>query len=215
VTGRKEPAIVAELGRPETPEEAASRRTENSRAHRANQTFVNLIGAILACLAVVLLIVIVVVRPTQPPRAAVDFASVASQAQSETDVALTVPHLPATWSSNDAHVNKVSGITTWYIGFITPNQQFIALNQGIAANPTWQSNLLNGSAQSGTATIDGVRWAVFDERSHNAPGNLAYALATTAGTTTFVLYGTAKDSEFEALASAIASDVLALKNGTP
>ena len=43
----KEPAIVAELGRPETPDETAERKAETSRKHRAGQTTFNLVVALI------------------------------------------------------------------------------------------------------------------------------------------------------------------------
>ena len=61
--GVPERPIVAELGRPETPEETANRKAERSRLHRSNQTALNLVAALIVCLVVVLLIVLVVVRP--------------------------------------------------------------------------------------------------------------------------------------------------------
>ena len=63
----KQPAIVAELGRPETPEETAARKAENSRKRRANQTAFNLIVATIASLGIVLFLVVVVVRPNPEP----------------------------------------------------------------------------------------------------------------------------------------------------
>ena len=59
----KEPRVVAELGRPETPQETVDRRAVASRTRRQNQNFFNLIIALLASLAVVAIIVLVVVRP--------------------------------------------------------------------------------------------------------------------------------------------------------
>jgi hypothetical protein len=211
----KQPAIVAELGRPETPEETAARRAENSRKHRANQSLVNLIGALLATLAVVLVIVLVVVRPSQPPAAPVDYASVAAEAQGGVDAPLIVPRLPDGWAANDARLDTVSGVDTWHIGFVTPAQQFIAVDQGIDGNPSWQSTLLQNRPQTGKTTIDGVTWQVFDNRTADQPGNVAYALATTAGSSTVLLYGTADDTEFETIATAISADVLALGEATP
>jgi hypothetical protein len=37
--------VVAELGRPETPEETAARKAESSRVYRSSQNFRNLIAA--------------------------------------------------------------------------------------------------------------------------------------------------------------------------
>jgi hypothetical protein len=66
----RQPRIVAELGRPETPEETAARKAENSRKHRENQTLRNLVFALLSSLAVVLVLVLVVGGPAgAPPQA--------------------------------------------------------------------------------------------------------------------------------------------------
>lgn len=206
----RQPRVVAELGRPETAEETAARRAENSRAHRDNQSVVNLVAALVASLAIVLFLIVVVVRPDPGAPEPIDYATIAAEAQVDAAVPLTVPRLPEGWTANAARLGDVGEVQTWYIGFLTPSTQFIALNQGIGANPTWQSTLLRSGAQTGTVTIDGVTWAVFDHRDADRPGNLAYALATTAGTTTVVLHGTATDAEFETLATAIAADVAAL-----
>ena len=203
----KEPRIVAELGRPETPEETAARKAENTRKHRANQTVINLVLALVASLAIVLVLVLVVVRPTQPPRAAIDYAAVAAQEQPGVDEPLASPTLPPEWTSNAASLDTgTDDITTWSIGFITPAEQFIAFRQGIDANPTWLANRLDKLTPTGTETIDGVEWTVYDNRDSRDPGNLAYAMSTTSGLSTLALYGTAETPEFLALATALSAD---------
>lgn len=205
----KEPAIVAELGRPETAEETAKRKAENSRKHRANQTALNLVGATVASLAIVAFLIIVVVRPAPAPTESIDYATIASQAQVNAQQPLLAPVLPATWAANDARFETKQQVPTWYIGFITPSTQFIALNQGIDAGPNWTAALLNSATETGSIVIDGITWTEFDERNSQSPGNFAYSLATTSGDNTIVLHGTADDSEFEALATAIAAEVSA------
>jgi hypothetical protein len=86
--------IVAELGRPETPEETAARKAENSRSHRANQTTRNLLLATFASLAVVLFVVLVVVRPAGDLVKTVNYHSVARQAQQTVSETLADPSLP-------------------------------------------------------------------------------------------------------------------------
>ena len=84
---KKQPRIVAELGRPETPDETARRKAENTRKHHANQTAVNLTLSIVASLAVVLFLVLVVVRPSGTVnRQEIDYQTVAESAESNVDV---------------------------------------------------------------------------------------------------------------------------------
>jgi len=200
-----EPRIVAELGRPETPEETAARKAENSRKHRANQTLLNLVVATVASLVIVLFLVVVVVRPDPGTvNNPVDYTAVAAEAQGGSNETLLAPVLPA-WTANDARFGTTAAVSTWYIGFITPTTEFIALVQGIDANPTWQQSVLEGAQSTGAVTIDGVTWTEYDQRDANDPGNFAYSLATTSGGSTIVLHGTAPTTEFELLASAIAA----------
>jgi len=184
-------------------DEIAAIKAENSRAHRAAQTMRNLIWALVATLAVVLFLVFVVVRPDSPPRDPVDYRTIAGQVQSDLDASIVAPVLPEGWEANEAQLRTAGEIPVWYIGLITPGQQFIALNQGVDANPTWVDNLLDSAQPTGSLVIDGVTWTVYDHRNAEDPGNLAYALVTEHQESTFVLYGTATDTEFETLATAM------------
>jgi len=198
--------VVAELGRPETPEETAARKAETSRKHRANQTLLNLVVALVASLAVVVFLVVVVVRPAPAPAASIDYATIATQAQVDAAETLLAPVLPAGWSANDARFQTTEQVPTWYIGLITPSEQYIGLDQGIGANPTWLAAQLDDAEQSGTVTIDGIEWTVYDQRGASDPGNFAYSLAATRGGSTVILHGTASDGEFELLATAVAAE---------
>ena len=201
----KQPAIVAELGRPETPEETANRKAENSRKHRASQTLVNLVVATVASLAIVLFHVVVVVRPDPGPPTPVDFSTTAAEAQAQATAPLVVPVLPPGWYANSARFDAANDLPVWYVGFVTPSTQFIALNQGIGADRDWQDTLLDSASATGSVTIDAVTWTVFDRRDQRDTGNFAYSMATTTGTSTIVLHGTAPVGEFELLAASIAS----------
>lgn len=205
---RQKPApIVAELGRPETPEETATRKAENTRRHYANNTLFNLVIAIIASLAIVLFIVVVVVRPDPAPTESVDVAQIASQAESATSGPLLAPTIPADWYANKATISTRAEVLTWYVGYVTSSTQFIALNEGIDANPTWQALVLDAALETGTTTIDGITWTVYDQRESDKPGNHAYAMATELDGSTIVLHGTASTEEFELLAGSIASEV--------
>lgn len=219
----REPRIVAELGRPETPEETAARKAENSRKHRANQTTLNLVLALAASLAIVLVIVLIVVRPDQSSQLTVDWRAAAAESQEQVAAPLLSPDLPETWSANAADLTRGSDdIVEWYIGFVTPGTeaapgaQFIGLREGIEATPSWLDDVLESSPQTGDIEIGDITWAVYDARDRpDAPGNLDYALSTTTTAegeipaTTIVVYGTAQTDEFELLATAVAQQLTA------
>jgi Protein of unknown function (DUF4245) len=201
-TGR----VVAELGRPETPQETAARKAENSRAHRANQTTRNLILALIASLAIVLFTVLIVVRPSSNLVKSVDYRTVAAQAQPSVNEPLAAPVLPKGWSSNDAELRTGSGTAvTWYVGLITPRQQFIAIEQGISTGDTWFGSLLGKAQPTGHVIIRGIRWTIYNQRSASNVGNFPYSLTSTIGGSHFVLHGSADSAEFSVLAGSIAT----------
>ncbi len=208
--GQKPPRIVAELGRPETPDETAARKAENSRAHRANQTTRNLVLALLASLAVVLFVVLVVIRPDNTPVTYVDYRAIAASAQQSVSQPLVAPQLPKTWKSNSAVLKDGDGDgTTWYVGLITPKQQFIAIEEGISTDDTWFGGLLGKAQPTGHTTIAGIRWTIYDQRTTADNGNFQYYIATTVDKLHFVLHGSATGTahvpaEYSQLATALA-----------
>jgi len=210
----KPPAVVAELGRPETPQETAARKAENSANHRNRQTINNLVYSLIATVALVAVIVIVVPRgnptATKPP---VDYTSIAQQAQGSEPDAFLVPKLPSSWTSNNAELRTKTAdkVDSWYIGLITPKKQFIGITQGFGANDSWVSEQVDKSRIKGTRVIDGVTWDVYDNRSSGSNnGNVDYALVTQSGDSTVILFGTADDTEFRTVASSLAGQIHSL-----
>ncbi|QYH36820.1 DUF4245 domain-containing protein [Salinibacterium sp. M195] len=203
-----EQRVVAELGRPETPDETFARKAETSRKHRANQTLLNLVGATVASLGIVLFLVLVVVRPSDEAPVTADYQTIAADAQVDASEPLLAPSLPESWYSNSARLGTTSSVQTWYIGFVAPPSasQFIALEQGIDANPTWLGIVTDGAAATDTIVINGISWTVYDRRSSSDTGNYAYSMSAEIGGSTVVLHGTAASSEFELLAASIAAD---------
>jgi hypothetical protein len=60
----------------------------------------------------------------------------------------------------------------------------------------------------GTRTIDGVTWDVYDNRTSSSDnGNVAYALATSAGHSSIVVFGTAADAEFRTVAGTLSGQI--------
>lgn len=207
---RKQPRIVAELGRPETPDETAARKAAASRRHRENRNFVNLIAALIVCLAVVLVMVLVVVRPDVPEREPIDVAGAAAGAQAVTDEPLLAPELPEGWDANVAEVRTgADEVITWYAGYVTPGEQFLFFRQALDANPTWLVTAIEQATPTGERAIAGITWTEYDQRQLEDPGNLEYVLTTEQGASTVVIGGTADDVELQTFAEAVSAELTA------
>jgi len=197
---------VAGLGRPETPEETAARVAESRRKRRANQSVKNLILSLVASLGIVLFLIVVVVQQA-PPAAPIDYLRTAEEASAGLDSSVIAPIVPPTWSANRADLSASGGVREWYVGFLTADDEFIALVQGFDTNPTWLSDLLRAPRSTEPVEIAGVTWNLYDRRGVEAVGNRQYALVTETAESTIVLYGTASEDEFVQLATAIAADL--------
>jgi hypothetical protein len=211
---KKPPAVVAELGRPETPEETAERKAQNSRNHRDRQTLNNLIYALIATVGLVIVIVHVVPRGTPVDVSApVDYRSIAAEGQGSEPDALLVPVLPKGWSSNNADLRTKTPdkVDSWYIGLLTPKGEYIGLEQGFKANDSWVAEQVNKSMIKGTTTIDGITWDVYDNRSSTSDnGDVDYAQVAHAGSSSIILYGTATADEFRVLSRALSDQITRL-----
>ncbi|ARJ05739.1 hypothetical protein GCM10010988_08660 [Cnuibacter physcomitrellae] len=206
--------IVAELGRPETPEETAARQAEQSRLYRQRKTLNNLVLSLLVTVGLVVVIVLAVPRPATVERDPVDYAQVAQSVQSSMPVPLAVPTLPEGWTSNAAELRGggADGVASWYVGLLTPGDspQYVGLTQALDSNPTWLAQQLGDSVAAGTVDLGGVTWTVFDNRGRSGDfGNNQYALEAESGRSTYIVAGTATPEEVQQVASSIASDVLA------
>ncbi len=206
---RRPPRVVAELGRPETPDETAARKAENSRNYRKRKTVNNLVYSLLVCVALVAIIALAVPRSDASLVAEVDYRAVAAEAQAASEHPLADPDLPDSWSANRAEVDSSGGVSSWNIGLISPSDQFVGITQGFDANETWLFEQLRRSTASSTTTIDGIDWTVYDNRENNDAGNVEYALTTEAGASTFIIFGTAPEEEFHTVASALTAQVRA------
>ncbi|MBF4616391.1 DUF4245 domain-containing protein [Curtobacterium sp. VKM Ac-1376] len=197
--------IVAELGRPETPEETWARKDAARTARRQHQTAFNLVIALIASLGIVLFLVAVVVRPDTTVDRTVDYQQIAADAKVD-DVTLAAPGLPDGFSANRADFasKTTDGVDVWTVGFVTPDKQYLGLQQGIDANASWVSNQLDQRPANGTRTIDDTEWTVYDRRSEGTDaGNHAYSLVSRFGKNTIVLSGTADDKSFRTVATAV------------
>lgn len=204
--------IVAELGRPETPQETADRKAESSRVYRSSQSFRNLIAALIITIAVVAIIVFAVPRGQPTERPAIDVAKIASDVESTSDRPVIVPELGATWRVNAAALDG-GAVTVWNITLAPAGERergFINLSQAFDADVTWAPQETGGMAPTGTEEIDGVSWDVFDIGDRGS-ANVTYALGTQAGRDYVLLYGSRSADSTKELAQSLTEQLRNLK----
>jgi hypothetical protein len=144
-------------------------------------------------------------NPGSPGIDPVDYTAIAAEAQPAVDKQLLAPALPEHWQANRAELQTGGdGVTVWRINFLTPSGEFLGLKQGIDGNPSWLFEQLQGTDETGSTTIERLRWTL-----HEGPenGNLAHAMSATDGDSIVVLYGTASDDEFAALAQLLSTEL--------
>ncbi|MDQ1128126.1 DUF4245 family protein [Microbacterium sp. SORGH_AS_0888] len=207
------PRIVAELGRPETPEETAARKAESSRAYRSSQTFRHLIAALLATLAVVAIVIFMVPRGDVVGVSRVDVATEAAAMATAYQRTVIAPAAPAGWLVNSA---KMEGddVSAWTVVYVPDEEAgYLRFAQAFDPDPAWVSRTLSGASSNGSVTIAGIEWTRYEISDAARAGNVSYALATDAGTDEVLLYGTADADTTAVLAAAVADQIRAMRGG--
>lgn len=205
------PRVVAELGRPETPEETAARKAASSAAYRSSKTFRNLLVALGVILAIVVVIVAIVPRGSLPEAEPADVAAAAASASASVGQPLLVPEVPGDWRANSA---RLEGTSMWRVVYAPP-QGFVRVAQGLGVSPTWVSETLGGLAPTGSVTIDGIVWDEYAIPSAAQSAGISYALATDAGADTVLIYGSTDAATAAMAAEGVTDQVLDLREESP
>lgn len=169
-------------------------------AKRANASVIGMVIALLVSIAAFLPVVLMNPFPKSDGfRPDVDVASVAKNA---TDVAGFTPVAPETgntFTSNYARWESGSGtgVPTWEVGFLTPNESFIGLVQTQKSNPTWLLQETGNAPVTGKRSAGGQEWELRDN------GKGAKSMVLDYRGTTVILTGPAKLDEFTVLADAV------------
>ena len=208
--------IVAELGRPETPEETAARKAESSRVYRSSQNVRSLVAALIATLAVVAIVVFAVPRGEPASAPHVDLTGIAADVESTMDRPVIVPDLGKFWRVNAAELS--SGATVVWEVTLAPaaddERGFIRLAQAFDADSGWAPQRLNGTAATDTVTIDGREWDVYKLGDVGAKQNITYAIGTQAGADYVLLYGSRSAASTADLASSLTPQIDALSENS-
>lgn len=207
----KSAPIVAEIGRPETPEETAARKAAFSKTYRASQNFRNLIAALLVTLAVVAVVIFAVPRGERASETKVDVAAIAQDVESTMGRPALVPELDDFWRANAAELQ--SGATVVWNITLAPAAEdergFIRVAQAFDDDSSWAPQMLNGTAATDTTQIGGLDWDVYALRG-DAEDNVSYAIGTQAGDDYILLYGSRSAASTAELAESLIPQINAI-----
>ncbi|WP_223626155.1 DUF4245 family protein [Microbacterium sp. EST19A] len=208
--------IVAELGRPETPDETAARKAASSKAYRGSQTFRNLIAALLVTVAVVAVIIFAVPRGEPVAAEKIDVTGIAEGVESTMDSPAIVPEVDGFWRVNAAELQ--SGATVVWEITLAPaaddERGFIKIAQAFDADASWAPQRLNGNAPTDEVSIGGLDWDVYKLGDAGANANVSYAIGTQAGDDYVLLYGSRSASSTADLAESLVPQIRALSEAS-
>ena len=222
---RKTPAVVAELGRPETPEETARRKARDSRLYRERKTVNNLVFSLLVSLGLVLVIFLMVPRGTGGfAEHEVNVASLAIEAAPSAGRELAAPEVPEQWKAKQAELRGGDGVTAWQINYTTVDadsglEAYAAVTQaftpdGAPVEDVWIAQQLEQQTPTGTETLGGLEWITYDHSDRNPDSsNVLFALQAQYGDDTVLVYGTDSPATLRMLATKVA-DSLSEPKGT-
>jgi len=212
----KTPRIVAELGRPETPDETAARKAASSKAYRGSQTVRNLVAALLVTVAVVAVIIFAVPRGEPVAAEKIDVAGIAAGVESTMDSPAIVPELDGFWRVNAAELQ--SGATVVWEITLAPaaddERGFIKVAQAFDADSSWAPQRLNGNAPTDETRIGGLDWDVYELGDAAANANVSYAIGTQAGDDYVLLYGSRSASSTADLAESLVPQIRSLSEAS-
>lgn len=207
----KSAPIVAELGRPETPQETADRKAAATKAYRSSQTIRSLLAAILVTLGMVLIIVLMVPRGERVAAPEIDVSAIAANVESTVGSPAIVPDLGDFWRVNKAELEGGSP-AVWDIT-LAPSAEnesgFIRIAQAFDTDSSWAPQRLNGIAAKDTTTIDGLTWDVYPI-GDRGQANVTYAIGTQAGPDYVLLYGSRSADSTAELAATLTTQIRAL-----
>lgn len=185
---------------------ALARAQSRQRAEqRRRATWPAMITALLVVLGIVVALLLIVPRTsgvTQPP---VDVAAGARAASLQVAFTPSVPmDLPTGWRATSVRTTPASGgVLTWHAGYLTPDEQYAALEQGKDAPRAWLKEQTRGGRVDGTMTVNGLVW----DRYVTADGSTRSLVRTGGGNpaqpVTTVVTGTGTFADLAVLAGSL------------
>jgi Protein of unknown function (DUF4245) len=167
---------------------------------RARQTLNNLLLSLAATVGVMVLLVLAVPRDDSNRVQPVDYVAIAEQAAAETSEKLLIPTIPVDWYSNAARYRSSDqdGVANWYVGFVGPNSEFLAMTQALDVNQTWIQLMLESNKPTGKVELAGQSWQIFESvRENNPPKSKDYMMVLEYDKNAVFVYGVAPTEVLE------------------
>jgi hypothetical protein len=171
---------------------------------RARQTLINLALSLTATIGVMVLLILAVPRDDSNRIQPVDYQGIAAEAANQAPSALLVPTFPVDWYSNSARYRSSAqdGVSNWYVGFVGPNSEFLAMTQGFETNPTWIQFQLGANKPTGELRIDDATWIIFENpKQTTPPKSKDYLLLYEYGANAIFVYGVAPKQTLQEFAA--------------
>lgn len=211
---QKPPAIVAELGRPETKAETAARKATDTRNYRQRKTVNNLVFSLIVTLGVVLVIFLAVPRGVGGfEDQALDVPKIAAESSPGAGRPLAAPEVPEGWKAKQAVLREADGVIYWQINYTTADEAFASVVQAFTADgapvdEAWISKQLEQQTPTGTEQLGGADWIVYDHQDRKPDkANLRFGLQGSVNDNTILVYGTDTPGTLRVLASDVVTSL--------
>jgi len=116
-------------------------------------------------LAAVLVWIAMVPRVREVSQPAVDVSSLATRVRQETSWPISTPLLPTGWKATSVRFAPAGdGLRTWHAGYLSPEGNYVSIDQTQGATPGWVSAQTSNGENEGTTLAAGTTWQKLSAR---------------------------------------------------
>ena len=181
---------------PEAEQEAAAPPSRR----RGRETAADMVRSLLVVLVLVLIVVALNIQPEPENEVRrFDYSVALEQARASAPYDVLAPvGLPSDWRATSARTRSNGDLITWHIGFVTPEDNYAAVEQSDGDPENVLAELVGGGDAAGRVRIDGAMWRRIEGGEH-----ADRALVLDAEPVTTVVLGGASWRELRTLAAAL------------
>jgi hypothetical protein len=181
--------------------ELAREQSRQRAVERRRATWPHMVASLLVVLGIVVGLLLLVPRTNQVTQPPVDVSAGARAAAAQVAFTPSVPSgLPPGWRATSVRTTRsTASVLTWHAGYVTPDDQYAAVEQGQDVPAEWVRSQTNRGREDGTQDVAGVAWRKFVRMD-----KVQHSLVHERGAVTTVVTGTAAFEELALLAASLA-----------